>query len=63
MTLAQIKQIRKTLGRTQEQMGLVIGIHSTTWHRWETGKTKPSKRDMATLEKLYTRYCEEREAP
>lgn len=53
---AQIKQLRKTLGRSQEEMASLFELHFQTWHRWETGKTHPSRRDSGKLVRLYTQY-------
>lgn len=58
MTPAKIKQIRKTLNRTQEEMAKIIEVHPQTWHRWETGKSIPSTRDLRTLERWFDRYCQ-----
>lgn len=37
----EIKQIRQALGLTQAQFGALIGAHSVTVARWETGRNKP----------------------
>lgn len=58
MTPEQIKQIRKALNRSQEEMARIIQVHPQTWHRWEAGKSTPSARDRKTLELWHKRYCQ-----
>ncbi len=38
----QIKEIRRRLHLTQEQLAAQIGVTYSTVNRWESGKTRPS---------------------
>lgn len=40
-----IRQVRERLGWTQRQCAAFIGVHVTTWIKWEAGKTP--RADMA----------------
>lgn len=38
----KIKELRTSLGLTQEQFAAKVGVTFTTVNRWENGKSKPS---------------------
>ncbi len=41
-TPQEIKDLRKSLGLTQEQFAWKIGVTSTVISRWERGESRPS---------------------
>lgn len=43
----RLKQSRQELNRKQTEMALKVGVTSSAWSRWESGKGQPD------LEKLY----------
>lgn len=47
-----VKQLRGTLGLTQEQFAAKIGVTFSTVNRWENGKGKPSPLAMLRIEEL-----------
>jgi len=47
-----IKQIRKKLNLTQEQLAHKLGVSWATVNRWENGKSKPSPLAMKQIENL-----------
>ncbi len=44
-----IKQIRKELGYTQNDLAIKMHITSTTVSRWESGRSKPGRLAMSVL--------------
>ncbi len=50
-----IKQIRETLGLTQEDFAREIGATGITVSRWERGKAKPSRMAVRNIEALARR--------
>lgn len=54
MNFAQkIKEIRKQLGLSQEQLAREIGVTFSTVNRWENGKTKPNN----LARKVFEQFC------
>ncbi len=53
----QIRQLRKSLGRTQIGMASIIGVSAMTWARWEKGQSSPLPVFREKLKKLL-RYAE-----
>ena len=47
-----IREVRTTLGLTQEQFAAKIGVTVTTVNRWENNKGKPYPLAIRQLEKL-----------
>lgn len=47
-----IRQIRKKLNLTQEQLAQKLGVSWTTVNRWENNKTKPSNLAQKQIERL-----------
>ena len=52
ITAEEIKQIRETLGRTQEGMAAIVEVSQVTWSRWERGESSPLPVFIKKLEKL-----------
>jgi putative transcriptional regulator len=48
----KIKELRSTLGLTQEQFAAKVGVTFSTVNRWENGKGKPSPLAMRQIEEL-----------
>lgn len=44
-----VKEIRKQLGLSQEDLARELGVSFATVNRWENGQVKPSKLAMAQL--------------
>jgi DNA-binding transcriptional regulator YiaG len=40
---AQVKEVRRQLGLSQEELAHALGVSFATVNRWENGKTTPSK--------------------
>ncbi len=62
----QFRSLRKQKGFTQEYIATMLGIGQPTVAMWETGKTRPSMRNLMKLaalfetdvEKIYRLFCE-----
>jgi putative transcriptional regulator len=52
-----IKQVRRQLNLTQEELAHELGVSFSTINRWENGQTKPIKIAL----KQFTNYCEQQE--
>ena len=39
----QVKEVRRQLGISQEDLAHALGVSFATVNRWENGKTRPSK--------------------
>lgn len=53
--ISDLKQVRKRLGLSQEQLAQALGVSFATVNRWENEKTSPSKLAVKTFE----RFCAE----
>jgi DNA-binding transcriptional regulator YiaG len=51
-----VKEIRRQLGLSQEELAHALGVSFATVNRWENGKTNPSKLAYKQIE----RFCHER---
>ena len=51
----KVKQLRASLGLTQEQFAAKVGVTFSTVNRWENGKGKPSPLAMRQIEELMER--------
>jgi len=51
---ALVKEVRKQLALSQEDLARELGISYTTVNRWENGQSKPSK--MAKI--LFDAFCQ-----
>lgn len=51
----KIRQLRSTMGVTQEQFAAIVGVTVSTVNRWEHGKSKPSPLALRQIGDLYER--------
>jgi len=51
---ALVKEVRKQLSLSQEDLARELGVSYTTINRWENRQSKPSKMAKA----LFERFCE-----
>lgn len=49
----QVKEVRRQLGLSQEEMAHALGVSFATVNRWENGKTVPSK----LAQNQFARFC------
>lgn len=47
-----IRELRLTLGLTQEQLAAALGVTYSTINRWENGRSKPSPLAMEKIEQM-----------
>lgn len=47
-----IRNMRLNMNMSQEDLAKELGVSFATINRWETGKNKPSRMAVATLEKF-----------
>ena len=48
----QVKEVRRQLGLSQEELAHALGVSFATVNRWENGKTAPSKLAQRQFEQL-----------
>jgi len=48
----QVKEVRRQLGLSQEELAHALGVSFATVNRWENGKTRPSKLALRQFEQL-----------
>ena len=48
----QLTAYRRSLGLSQAKLGRMLGVHTATIVRWETGRRRPSKALLCTVENL-----------
>jgi putative transcriptional regulator len=53
-----VKEVRRQLGLTQEELAHALGVSFATVNRWENGKTKPSK----VARNQFRMFCEQKVA-
>ncbi|MEJ1934734.1 helix-turn-helix transcriptional regulator [Nostoc sp. NIES-2111] len=53
-----IQEIRQSMGLTQEEFAVIIGVTFPTVNRWENGHTKPSKLAVQQIEALLEKLGE-----
>lgn len=51
-----IKDLRVSLGLTQEQLAAKVGVTFSTINRWENGRGKPSPLAMKQIEELQKEF-------
>ena len=49
----KLKEIRKQLGFSQEDIANQLGVHNTTYGNWELGKTEPDIDNLIKLSKIF----------
>jgi len=49
----QVKEVRRQMGLSQEELAHALGVSFATVNRWENGKTVPSKLAL----KQFTAFC------
>jgi len=52
ITGEEIKELRKKLGLTQEELARLLGVGFSTVNRWENNKATPTGQSLVTLNKL-----------
>jgi DNA-binding transcriptional regulator YiaG len=52
LLLMNVKQLRKRLGLTSQELAVKLGVSVATVSRWETGRHKPSKLALLRLREL-----------
>jgi len=55
LTGAEIRELRKRLGLTQEEFAHAVAVTFSTVNRWENGHAKPSKLARRAIEALAAR--------
>jgi DNA-binding transcriptional regulator YiaG len=55
MNSSIVKEIRQSLGFTQEEFAHHLGVTLCTVSRWETGKTTPSRLAIRQIQQLTIR--------
>lgn len=48
-----LKERRKMLGLSQDDIAKKIGVHNTTYGNWELGKTEPNLTDLIKLAEIF----------
>jgi transcriptional regulator with XRE-family HTH domain len=52
MEANQIRDLRKRMDLTQQQLAGLLGVSFVTLNRWENGQSKPSAMGLAKLQKI-----------
>lgn len=55
LTGAEIRELRKSLGLTQEEFAHAVAVTFSTVNRWENGHARPSKLARRAIEALAAR--------
>ncbi len=55
LTGGEIRELRKSLGLTQEEFAHAVAVTFSTVNRWENGHAKPSKLARRAIEALASR--------
>ncbi len=53
---ATVKEVRRQLALSQEELAHALGVSFATVNRWENGKTAPSK----LAQRQFARFCKRR---
>jgi len=56
----EIREVRFKLNLSQDDIAALIGVSRISIHRWETGKTKPSKFLLKQLKNLFSTVYEKK---
>jgi putative transcriptional regulator len=54
-----VKDVRRQLGLSQEDLARVLGVSFATVNRWENGKTIPSKLARAQFETFFAKMAKQ----
>ncbi|MFH1314290.1 MAG: helix-turn-helix transcriptional regulator [Candidatus Eisenbacteria bacterium] len=54
-----VKEVRKQLDLSQEDLARELGVSFATVNRWETGRTRPSRLAIAQLDAFCGRMTEQ----
>lgn len=49
----QLKEFRKKIGLSQDDIAKKLGVHNTTYGNWELGKTEPDIKNLIKLADYY----------
>ncbi|MDY6916924.1 MAG: helix-turn-helix domain-containing protein [Chloroflexota bacterium] len=52
-----MRDIRKRLGLSQEELARRLGISGTTVARWESGRSRPSNLAVQAMKRLLEQTC------
>jgi len=55
----QVREVRRQLGLSQEELAHALGVSFATINRWENGKTKPSKMAKTVWKQFCQRQVED----
>ena len=61
--LETVKEVRRQLALSQEQLAHALGVSFATVNRWENGKTMPSKLAQRQFEAFCTRMKKQGKLP
>jgi len=53
---ATVKEVRRQLALSQEELAHALGVSFATVNRWENGKTAPSK----LAQRQFARFCKQK---
>lgn len=53
MFTVRLRKLREDKGYSQDDIGSLLGVSKQQYHRWETGKNKPSGETVTQLAKLF----------
>ena len=59
MTEEYLREIRRRLGLSQEELARLLNVSCATVNRWEQGKNKPSRLALQNIDA----FCRERKLP
>src|SRR2546422_4249387 len=51
--LGKLQRLRQHLGLSQEELAAQLGVSFATVNRWEAGRSKPQRAQLAKFEKLW----------
>ena len=54
-----VREVRKQLGISQEELAHELGVSFATINRWENGKTMPSKMAKTVWRQFYQKLIDE----
>lgn len=52
MNAEEIKAFRERLKLTQEEFARIVGVHPVTIRYWESGRTKPNRKENKVLAEI-----------